>query len=106
MLCVREDNMQNLEDERVHRTCLAATRAGHKVRQHAGDTTWGDVRQPTRWLAMFRRRAVGVAHRSRTPVRFGSSARAHTGHAWPRCHMGGTGGQRDMQAACWARTTR
>jgi hypothetical protein len=28
---VRKDNMHNLEDERVHWTCLVATRAGHKV---------------------------------------------------------------------------
>jgi hypothetical protein len=106
VLCVRENNMHNLENGRVYRTRLATMRAGHKVRRRAGDTTRADVQQSTRWPAMFRRRAVGVAHRSGAAVRFGSSARAHTGHAWPRCHMGGAGSRRDKQAACWARTTR
>jgi hypothetical protein len=55
MLCVREDNMRDLEDERVHQTGLAATWVGHKVRRRVADTTTrADVRQPTRWPAVFR----------------------------------------------------
>jgi hypothetical protein len=94
--------MRDLEDERVHRTGLAATWAGHKVQRRAGDTTWADVRHPTRWPVVFRRRAVGVVHRSGADVRFGSSARAHTGHAGRRCRMGGASGRRDVQVDCRA----
>jgi hypothetical protein len=47
------------------------------MRRHAGGTTWADVRHPTQWSAVFRRRAVGVAHRSGADVRFGQRTSAH-----------------------------
>jgi hypothetical protein len=93
--------MRDLEDEQVHQTGLAATWVGHKVRRRAGETTTrADVRQPTRWPAVFRRRVVGAAHRSGAAVRFGSSARVHTGHAGRHCRMSSAGGRRDVQADC------
>jgi hypothetical protein len=91
--------MRDLEDERVHQTGLAATWVGHKVRRCTADmTTRADVRQPTRWPAVFQRRAVGAAHRSGAAVRFGSSTRVHTGHTGRRCRMSGAGGRCDVQA--------
>jgi hypothetical protein len=55
-----------------------------------------DVRQPTQWPTVFWRRAIGAAHRSGVAVRFGSSARAHMGHAGRRCRMDGASGRRDV----------
>jgi hypothetical protein len=70
----------------------------HRVRRRAGDTMRADVRQPTQWPAVFWRRAIGAAHMSGVAVWFGSSTRAHMGHAGRHCRMGGANGRRDVLA--------
>jgi hypothetical protein len=78
-------------------------------RRCAGDMTQADVWEPTRvrvaggvpvMSGECRVRLAGAAHRSGVAERFGSSTRAHTGHAGRRCRTGGVGGQCDVQADC------